>query len=780
MPDAVVLHFKDAVGESIAGGALHLCATRHDDGAIETVAAADPSIRLLESTSYEYRLESSQFILETSDLVFPSRMAGEGHRGRIDTGIYVGLLALRLVDAETAREVSDAVVEIRSRKLNYEQDYRYMLEDIAGRCCELLMELRAPVTQRFSPADTEEAQTLVQRLSFLKALIGAEDFQNALHRIITMPNTVWKEDVRNIPVGQSRRIGRRELRQLAKGARRIDVPEQHPLRQQNILQTLPERIDVRDKRDTVDTPENRFVKYALETFQKTLEEMQAKLEVIGRKADGWIITEIQRLTDSLDEILSRGFFREVSRPDFLPLGSPVLQRKEGYREVLRAWLQFDLSARLCWQGGDDVYDAGKRDVATLYEYWVFFRLLDVVSEVFELDAPKSERLIVKTKDGFGLKLKAGRHTPLRGTCRIGGRILKLKLSYNRTFARHGGERSGAYPAKGSWTERMRPDYTLTLWPEAFSEQKAEEQELITHVHFDAKYRIEKLREVFGDDDAELKGRALHSDLDLEAKQESAGQWKRADLLKMHAYRDAIRRTAGAYVLYPGSEAKEWRGFHEVIPGLGAFPLRPLEKGDGTDELKAFLLEVAAHVSNRASQREQQTYHTYRIHKDEPPDAVMEPIPEWSGSERSEPINDVYVIHGSHKGDAHFNWIKDSGTYNFPAGSKAKSLRLPCSVTGAKYLFVHAKGSRQLFRIVSDGPRIFTKADLVAKNYPTEPSQDAYVVFDIEPLSEEDPLGKYEWMVSKIEGIKKGHAAALPSSGIPLNEFMKGAVPKDGV
>ena len=41
---------------------------------------------------------------------------------------------------------------------------------------------------------------------------------------------------------------------------------------------------------------------------------------------------------------------------------------------------------------------------------------------------------------------------------------------------------------------------------------------------------------------------------------------------MHAYKDAIRRTGGAYILYPG-ESEEWRkiGFHEVIPGLGAFP-----------------------------------------------------------------------------------------------------------------------------------------------------------------------------------------------------------------
>ena len=50
---------------------------------------------------------------------------------------------------------------------------------------------------------------------------------------------------------------------------------------------------------------------------------------------------------------------------------------------------------------------------------------------------------------------------------------------------------------------------------------------------------------------------------------------------MHAYRDAIRRTAGAYVLYPGNDGDDkrfeefdHRGFHEVLPGLGAFAIRP--------------------------------------------------------------------------------------------------------------------------------------------------------------------------------------------------------------
>ena len=52
----------------------------------------------------------------------------------------------------------------------------------------------------------------------------------------------------------------------------------------------------------------------------------------------------------------------------------------------------------------------------------------------------------------------------------------------------------------------------------------------------------------------------------------------ADLLKMHAYRDAIRRTSGAYVLYPGGDEAPTRHaqYHEVLPGLGAFVLRPGE------------------------------------------------------------------------------------------------------------------------------------------------------------------------------------------------------------
>ena len=77
----------------------------------------------------------------------------------------------------------------------------------------------------------------------------------------------------------------------------------------------------------------------------------------------------------MDDWLGRSFFREVGEIRFVPLSSPVLQRKAGYREVLRWWLQFRTTAELSWNGGERIFCAGQRGVASLYEYWLFFELL---------------------------------------------------------------------------------------------------------------------------------------------------------------------------------------------------------------------------------------------------------------------------------------------------------------------------------------------------------------------------------------------------------------------
>jgi hypothetical protein len=98
----------------------------------------------------------------------------------------------------------------------------------------------------------------------------------------------------------------------------------------------------------------------------------------------------------------------------------------------------------------------------------------------------------------------------------------------------------------------------------------------------------------------------------DADEEVDGNYKRQDLLKMHAYRDAIKRSQGAYVLYPGrrNEPVELRGFHEILPGLGAFGVAPDEDGvaHGLDAVERFLDQVLAHLANRTTAQERVSYH----------------------------------------------------------------------------------------------------------------------------------------------------------------------------
>lgn len=95
-----------------------------------------------------------------------------------------------------------------------------------------------------------------------------------------------------------------------------------------------------------------------------LEELLERFRAIGNGKYPGLQAEIEGLADDLEEMFFHDVFKQVSRPELLPLNSPVLQRKEGYRQVLRAWMLFELAAKLSWAGGDDVYAGGKRDAAT--------------------------------------------------------------------------------------------------------------------------------------------------------------------------------------------------------------------------------------------------------------------------------------------------------------------------------------------------------------------------------------------------------------------------------
>ncbi|MDD4911058.1 MAG: DUF2357 domain-containing protein [Sideroxydans sp.] len=750
---AEVLEFLDERGNLVASLEIYppdnqVSALLRLDDAVAREAGEEP-VQLMEGQRYEYAFvgpSAENWRLQEEfgkGMVESSGIKGLAHCGRIATGLNTGRLALVARDSAgvTAGRVA---IEIRSRKVGYRDDYRRMLEDITEQSVALLMELRAPSALRVAPDPGRTPDTLHQRFAFLRGLLGSRQFRDALHRIVTHPHRRWEPEETVHDMRRGFKPDARTLRQLARAPKRVPLPSGHPLAK--IIPSLPERISLQRNAQTEDTPENRFVSFALQTFSGFLNRMRLKLEEVGSAADMRLQAEISALENQIESALASDVFRNVSNLDMLPLGSPVLQRKEGYREVYQAWLRFDMAARLVWRGGDDVYGAGQRDIATLYEYWVFFKLLEIVSAVFELEKPAAHNLIEETADGFGLKLKTGEHLALEGAFLGGARPLRVRFSYNRSFSQNAGR-----GLSGSWTERMRPDYTLSLWPADFDEREAEAQELMVHVHFDAKYRIENVEQIFGGEDI---------DLNAEKLDQREGRYKRADLLKMHAYRDAIRRTQGAYVLYPGDSSRQWRGYHEILPGLGAFPIKP---GNGEQALEKFVREIVAHTCDRATARERQSYHTYQVQEAPAAYSILRTFPERAAASlvRHAPPAETFVLVGWSKSEAHLKWIAREKLYNFRMDTRAGSLRLEPEVTAAQYLLLHGEGANAmpgLLRITSKGPRVLSKDALTSKGYPGEPSSDFYLVFDVEPATEFDG---FSWDYTKLSGKPDGRKSGWP-------------------
>jgi len=712
-------------------------------------------LQLTEGFHYEYQLTNGFSFNNTdkhlSQILSPSKK--NPSNGRLSPNIYVGTLSLEIFDLER-KPCGSVDLEVRSIKTDYREEYRFMLEEITEKCTDLLMQYNSPVNQPFDLDHVKDQKTLYQRFAFLKSVLDSEEFWTAIHRIITNPVTQWQKTEEKKDIRSVRRFDKKVIRQLASSTNRVPVPAEHSL--YNYMCSIPEKVRTHSKSETLDTAENRFIKYALETFKILCSDFKSMSDEKTR-----LHRESEFLEEKLEETLSHSVFQEISRPATLPLNSPVLQRKEGYREILRVWLTLNLAARLTWKGGEDVYEGGKRNVATLYEYWLFFKLTDLLEDLFKIRALDPEKMIGGTNDGLGLKLKQGKHLPLKGTFETEGRRLHVQFSFNRTFSG-----DNEYPKGGSWTRSMRPDYTLSIWPEDISEKVAEEQELIAHIHFDAKYKVESLSELFGQKD---------EDLDEENEYQNKGKYKRADLLKMHSYRDAIRRTSGAYILYPGKDSgKPWKGFHELVPGLGAFTMKPNRDDDGSSDLRSFLKDVIQHFLNRTSQREKYSYQTYKTFKSKSDNNIVnESLPEPIGENRDLIPDETFVLVGFYKSEEHLNWIKRNELYNARAGTRRGSLRLSRGETEAKFILLHGNNelkTGKLFLVNRKGPKILSKKDLIDKDYPGDDDDKYYLVYDIQEHNFSE-LNNLKFDLRKLIKYQTGRASALPFS-VTLADLIK--------
>ena len=723
----------------------------------ETIDEGGSRLQLEEGKEYEYEFVSSSpdrlvgWFLDGPDALI-QRNPHHKSRGRIVTGVYVGTAQFKAVN-EKSNENVPIQIEIQSFKIKYREHYKRMMSDITSDYTELVMQQGSPVLQQFEVNYDASPKALYQKFAFIKSIIEDEQFEEAMQMVTSNPIRKWTETLAERRIESVKRLTRSCVQQIATRKDRLPYKGTNPK-----LTSLPRYLSVTQKVDTIDNPENQFVKFVLTSFYGYCTNLSSK-----DKAGEVLCAEIDSVCNILAGYLNTPFFKDISDPSHLNIGSPVLQRKEGYREILQAWLKFDLAARLNWTGGDDVYYAGQKNIATLYEYWVFFKLLKCVSEVFHINPEENRKLIKESDNGedvIDLNLQQGKTTMLRGSTVVKNRRLNVNMYYNRIFRYSDEDHMGS---PGSWTMTMRPDYTLSIWPGELTDEEAEEKDVIVHIHFDAKYRLNRIiLEDKGRDEKEVE-----EELQDEKKTREVNVYKRGDLLKMHAYKDAIRRTAGAYVIYPGEEDKTARGFHEVIPGLGAFPLIPGKEETQLSYLKDFLEEIVNHFTNRISQREKIALNDHLVHT-EAARSFEEKFPE----PYDYPLfpDAVSVLLGSFKDKAHLDWILTNKKYAAQCTvAKDGTIILEDSLLQAKYLLLYSPRTsrvKHIMKMTAIHPAIVSDKALTIMGYPVVKSGEMYLLYEVSTEEVEDELKDRPWGIKDLIKGKK----SIPQAVLYTNLF----------
>lgn len=567
---------------------------------IATSVDGQKILRLRETATYTCRIkeakqEGSEQICK--NLVFPNEKNNKFLKVTRDRDAlsfrfinYLGRTHLKNFTGETVVDF-----EIVPQKMNYEEDYIELTKKLAEECAQILLEYSGVTVNKFDSSDTNSAKALLEQFIFLREFCYSHNLQALFGHIKRNPDRMLVKDEVLKPIGQG-----------APSASFYSNPFSYSRGWQMVNgKPIPQEVSVIRKYDSLDTVANRFVKFALKKFNLICRELCLSLDATkGKSAEQNMYIEcyreafeIQRITD---DILRDHFFDDVRELTIIPQNNQVLEKREGYRQIFYAAAMVDIALQLNWEGEREAYSGESKNTALLYEYWLFFELRKIISSIDNCQCIQAaEKPFINTDNGLTMSLREGQTScqafllPDLGT--------RVNLYYNRTFSR---EEFSNTKYAGSYSRPFRPDYTLEVYPSDFIRpEDAVREGAVSYIHFDAKYRITDLRSFIGPDENEMTEEQIKEEVENDKQDSVTNTYKRGDLLKMHTYNDAIRRTVGSYVLYPGdfdSKTKNYRLFEEVLPGVGAFAIKPSIQADSENALKDFISEIIEARSRKCS------------------------------------------------------------------------------------------------------------------------------------------------------------------------------------
>jgi len=387
-------------------------------------------------------------------------------------------------------------VEVISRKFPTPEAhlvfFKALLSDLYARAARLPFTISASTSQNVAESRRPPSPLFLLHFIFRYR----RELEEAINTVLGSPQRLLGDLEEQVHLSLATQIDSDVLIDLIKGSDRwlraggfLLAERLKGFAPQTVYQCIPE--------ETLDTTENRFVKAFLEQVLAAAEFLPSQpwwgsLDKDRRKP-------VLEAGGFLRQALQHPVFAGVGRMQRLPLESCVLTRRDGYRELLTLWQLFQSARRPLFAPLQQAIDL--RDVAALYEYWVFFALTEEIGAALGL----SPAIHISITDSQGLN-----HC---SEARFG---LQYRLVFNQSFTRW------ASPFR-SYSLPLRPDFVFV-------------REGVPEVVFDAKFRLEFDPDRDGGD-------SILPDSSPVAE----------DLYKMHTYRDALSVRA-AVSIYPGSRA----------------------------------------------------------------------------------------------------------------------------------------------------------------------------------------------------------------------------------
>lgn len=510
-------------------------------------------------------------------------------------------------------------------------------------------------------------------------------------------------------------------------------------------------FELKESDNTVNTRENRFVKHTLTHIGKRLTKILNEVLTSNRN-DELSDDHRNRLLnykERIHKLEHNPFFRTIGRFEGMSQDSMVLQSRAGYQQVYKGWIKL--------RRGIDLYN-GASNIGTLqiweiYELWCFIKMKRMVKQLLHIEKenPTYEKLVSEpagsllnpfSNSSMEHVVTFNYPTPDENDDSDWAEQMRrhtgdvITLHYQHTFNRRNADAFGVHTA----TTEQRPDIVLNITKEDGSKI------LLTYL-YDAKYRV-------------ISDKRLDKDIekeDIEEMQElHGGDYPPSDAInQMHRYRDAIyygselkeqasKEVIGGYILFPGrgdneTIAKRYYSNSVASVNIGAFPLLPKSKSRKDhfghededspqlyEHLKDILLEKSLgyeHVENAIPQRGL----VYKLPMED---------------------NDSIVLVGYCRPEQ-WKLVLKNKLYYTRAGFENGSLRLVPGFENCKFLVMHNRQDKAIFKLTGQGARIVSGEDLQKKGFCV--SKDYYLVFDLESSN---PEISFEGKTGEILQLKK--------------------------